>query len=89
MNILMLREIDALRRVAGRNIERWKARGGEVRDLEGTLIANFEDPDLAAYVARLHNLFVPLTNAVVELRQKLIDTRSMRKELNAPSRTLQ
>lgn len=89
MNILMLREVDALRRIAGRRAERWRNEAGRVKDTEGTKIADFEDPEVAGYVTRLHNLFLPLTNAVIELRQKLLDTRAMRKEVNASPRKLQ
>jgi len=78
MNLTLLREVEALRRISARYIERWHVRpGGRLRTQDGNTIAEFVEPELANYIARLHAVFVPLTNAVIEMRNRLIDREAI------------
>jgi hypothetical protein len=83
MNVLLLREIEALRRIAGRYIERLRAKDGRIENSDGLPFATFRNAEVADYLIRLHNVFIPLTNAVVEMCNKLRDRENLRKESNA------
>ena len=81
MNTLFLRELDSVRRLAGRFVENWRVsrnRGAlrtRVQTHEGEPIADFYDSEHATYIARLHNLFPRLANETLELLRKLDDRK--------------
>lgn len=74
MNWWYWKEVDAVRRIAARHCGRWRATKTSIATQEdGVPVGDFLNEELADYVARLHNVFLPLTNALFELKARIAD----------------
>lgn len=75
------RETQKLRQLSAQNTEIWQANKKDIMDEEGKYIGHMREPWLAGYVARLHNIFLPLTNYVMMLKKRLADSAIVAKDM--------
>ncbi len=73
-----LRTLDEARRAAGHYVEEWKARGDQIVSPIGygnemVRVAKFTNVDAAHYVAKMHNVFLLVVNALIEAQRRLRD----------------
>lgn len=80
-----LREMDRLRRHDALHGGQWQAVGEELYEeksfYERSYLGRMRDSKLAAFVAALHNIFLPLANLLVFGAKKAADRKNMDKEL--------
>lgn len=79
--MILIRELERLRRTTAQYVEKWNQVGSELYDTEGQYIGRMSNDGLARYVSRLHNLFLPTMNLLLTLKKKLIDRKAMTKEV--------
>jgi hypothetical protein len=74
-----LRQLAALRQQAAQLAGHWSAVEREIYDDQRARVAVACNPSVAAYLADIHNVFLPLSNAWLQLRKALRDREAMTK----------
>ena len=73
-NLAFRRALLALRRRVGQFAENWTVGlDGQIRGVEGELIARARSEELAAIIVGIHNYFLPVTNMLIATRKRLED----------------
>ena len=78
-------EMVRVRQLVGRYTEPWLAEGDGVW-ADGKFVGRFATDELAGLSARLHNIFLPATNAILQLSFKLEDARKVKSDLESEGR---
>lgn len=79
--MILVKDVQALRRRAAGFAGRWFTAGREVFNDERERVALVRDPGTAAYLADIHNAFLPLSNAWLMTRKALRDRAALTKLL--------